>query len=84
MAKWSYIDIALAKVESAYDLNDDTFKKLCTYTPTVISVCYEEGCQEPGTDAIVLGWGHKEIWRLVIYIYIISLFWLYTSFQNHK
>ncbi|KAJ8715576.1 hypothetical protein PYW07_010058 [Mythimna separata] len=62
--KYERIDIALAKVESAYNLSDDTFKVLCSYIPTVIPINYEKRFQEPGIDAIVLGWGHKGYYRM--------------------
>ncbi|KAJ8709669.1 hypothetical protein PYW08_009673 [Mythimna loreyi] len=61
--KWSFIDIALAKVESPYNFNDDSYTTLCSYKPTVIPINYENRFQKPGTDALVYGWGHLEIWR---------------------
>ncbi|KAJ8709670.1 hypothetical protein PYW08_009674 [Mythimna loreyi] len=57
------IDIALARVESAYNLSDITFKILCSYQPTIIPINYEKRFQEPGNDAMVLGWGHKDYYR---------------------
>ncbi|KAJ8715575.1 hypothetical protein PYW07_010057 [Mythimna separata] len=61
--KWSFIDIALVKVESPYNLNDETFNTLCSYIPTVIPINYENRFQKPGTDALVYGWGHTDLWR---------------------
>ncbi|XP_037876668.1 uncharacterized protein LOC105841781 [Bombyx mori] len=61
--KWSWIDIAIVKVESEYDFNDEKYTQLCSYKPAIIDVNYARKYQEPGTDALVLGWGHKEKWR---------------------
>ncbi|XP_075986595.1 uncharacterized protein LOC142983548 isoform X2 [Anticarsia gemmatalis] len=61
--EWAYIDIALAKVESPYGKNDDLFMKYCDYVPAPIEINYEAKFQEPGTDVIVMGWGHKKKWR---------------------
>lgn len=63
--KWSFIDIALVKVESRYNLDDNSYKFLCSYIPTVIPINYENKFQKPGTDALVYGWGHIDIWRQV-------------------
>ena len=65
LEKWSFIDIALVKVESPYDFQDESYKRLCSYIPTTIPINYEERFQEPGTDGLVLGWGHTEKWRQV-------------------
>ncbi|CAH1641528.1 unnamed protein product [Spodoptera littoralis] len=61
--KWSYIDIAVVKVESPYDFADKTFEEKCSYIPAPIIINYEMKYQEPGVDAIVLGWGHRAKWR---------------------
>ncbi|KAH9636505.1 hypothetical protein HF086_017671 [Spodoptera exigua] len=60
---WSLIDIALVRVETPFDFNDATYEQLCSYKPTPIAINYEEKYQEPGTDALVLGWGHIDKWR---------------------
>lgn len=72
LEKWSYIDIALVKVESPYDFNDATYQVQCSYIPTTIPINYENKYQEPGTDAMVLGWGHKIRWRTVNEIHLIN------------
>ncbi|CAH0697131.1 unnamed protein product [Spodoptera exigua] len=61
--KWSYIDIAIVKVESPFDFNDSKYETLCSYKPKVIGVNYEQRFQESGIDALVYGWGHLEVWR---------------------
>ncbi|KAH9636508.1 hypothetical protein HF086_017674 [Spodoptera exigua] len=61
--KWALIDIGVVKVESPYDFTDQSYKTICSYTPSVIPVSYEARYQEPGTDAIVFGWGHLLKWR---------------------
>ena len=65
MDLWSFIDIALVKVESPYDLKDDSYNKVCSYIPMVIPINYETRFQKPGTDTLTYGWGHKEAWRKV-------------------
>ncbi|XP_021191516.3 uncharacterized protein LOC110377137 [Helicoverpa armigera] len=60
---WSHIDVALVRVESPFNFNDTNYETLCSYRPTTIPINYELKYQEPGTDALVLGWGHKEKWR---------------------
>ncbi|KAG6449883.1 hypothetical protein O3G_MSEX006290 [Manduca sexta] len=60
---WSYIDIAVVKTESAIQFNDEKYTKFCSYSPAAIPVNYESRYQDPGTDAVVYGWGHKEIYR---------------------
>ncbi|KAF9797578.1 hypothetical protein SFRURICE_008680 [Spodoptera frugiperda] len=60
---WSLIDIALVRVESPFDFNDATYEELCSYKPTPIAINYEEKYQAPGTDALVLGWGHLDKYR---------------------
>ncbi|CAK1541079.1 unnamed protein product [Leptosia nina] len=61
--KWSFVDIAVVKVESAFSLNDETYLTDCTYAPAPISINYEPRYQEAGIDAIVMGWGHLHKWR---------------------
>ncbi|CAH1641526.1 unnamed protein product [Spodoptera littoralis] len=63
--KWSYIDIAVVKVESPYDFNDSQYETLCSYKPKVIGVNYEKRFQDPGIDGLVYGWGHLDIWRQI-------------------
>ncbi|KAJ8709672.1 hypothetical protein PYW08_009676 [Mythimna loreyi] len=60
---WSFIDIGVAKVESPYDFKDQSYKTLCSYIPGTIPINTEEKYQRAGTDAIVVGWGHRAIWR---------------------
>ncbi|PZC77036.1 hypothetical protein B5X24_HaOG203906 [Helicoverpa armigera] len=61
--KWALIDIGVVKVESPYDFADESYKTVCSYIPSVIPISYEAKYQEPGTDAIVMGWGHLLLWR---------------------
>ncbi|XP_028167703.1 uncharacterized protein LOC114358041 [Ostrinia furnacalis] len=61
--KWSFIDIAVVKVESPYNFNDMTYNTLCSYKPLSIPINYETKYQEPGVDTMVLGWGHLDQWR---------------------
>ncbi|KAJ8709671.1 hypothetical protein PYW08_009675 [Mythimna loreyi] len=61
--KWAYIDIALVKVESPYDFEDQSYKTVCSYIPTTIPVNYDQRFQEGGLDGLVLGWGHTDLWR---------------------
>ncbi|PZC77035.1 hypothetical protein B5X24_HaOG203905 [Helicoverpa armigera] len=63
LEKWSYIDIALVKVESPYNLEDARFQVMCSYVPQIITINYDVKRQAPNTDAIVMGWGHKQYWR---------------------
>lgn len=63
LEKWSFIDIAVVKVESPYNFEDTAYG--CSYTPQAIKINYETKYQEPGIDAVVFGWGHKEKWRSV-------------------
>ncbi|XP_050554161.1 uncharacterized protein LOC118270180 [Spodoptera frugiperda] len=63
LEKWSYIDIAVVKVESPFDFNDSQYESLCSYKPKVIGVNYEKRFQDPGVDGLVYGWGHLDIWR---------------------
>ncbi|KAJ8715574.1 hypothetical protein PYW07_010056 [Mythimna separata] len=61
--KWAFIDIAVVKVESPYDFSDTSYATLCSYTPAPISINYDSKYQEPGIDAMVLGWGHRDKYR---------------------
>nr|XP_049705084.1 uncharacterized protein LOC110377158 [Helicoverpa armigera] len=61
--KWSFIDIAVVKVETPYDFNDATYTVTCSYTPNAITINYQTKYQEPKVDAIVFGWGHTKNWR---------------------
>ncbi|XP_049705086.2 uncharacterized protein LOC110377142 [Helicoverpa armigera] len=63
LEKWSYIDIALVKVESPYDFTDTTYTEICSYIPTTIPINYDPKYQMADIDAIVLGWGHDLLWR---------------------
>lgn len=68
--KWSYIDIAAVKVESPYDFTQTVPIPECaneklTWAPNKININYVPKYQLPGTDALVLGWGHKSHWRQV-------------------
>lgn len=77
--KWSYIDIAAVKVESPYDFKQTQPAPECSghlepeaWAPRKIQINYEEKFQNPGVDALVLGWGHKSKWRAVGKIYSLS------------
>ncbi|XP_038219626.1 uncharacterized protein LOC119837909 [Zerene cesonia] len=61
--KWSSIDIAVVKVESAFSLSDETYNTDCSYVPATIAINYDPKYQEAGIDAIVMGWGHLTKWR---------------------
>ncbi|KAM3960701.1 uncharacterized protein ACR2FA_005294 [Aphomia sociella] len=61
--KWSHIDIAVVKVDTAFNFNDPVYTKFCSYAPNIIPINYEAKYQEPGVDAMVLGWGHLNKWR---------------------
>ncbi|KAJ2940586.1 hypothetical protein O0L34_g6526 [Tuta absoluta] len=63
--KWANIDIALVKVESPYDFTASAPLHGCSYVPDKIEINYEAKYQVPGTDAMVLGWGHREKWRQI-------------------
>ena len=63
--KWAYIDIALVKVESPYDLNDPDYQLICSYSPSIIPINYDAKRQADNVDALVLGWGHTQFWRQV-------------------
>lgn len=68
MKKWVNLDIAVAKVERPYNFHDVNLylSHQCSYAPGMIEVNYDEKYQRPGTDAFVLGWGHKRYYRQVI------------------
>ncbi|XP_026323001.1 uncharacterized protein LOC113232473 [Hyposmocoma kahamanoa] len=68
--KWAYIDIAAVKVESPYDFTltepipecrDSPEQK--TWVPNKIKINFEVKYQNPGNDALILGWGHTSKWR---------------------
>ncbi|KAL4708526.1 hypothetical protein ACJJTC_014134 [Scirpophaga incertulas] len=61
--KWSFIDIAVVKVESAYNFDDDIYTSACSYQPRAININYDPLYQQPNTDAMVFGWGHLDVWR---------------------
>ncbi|KAH9636506.1 hypothetical protein HF086_017672 [Spodoptera exigua] len=63
LEKWSYIDIALAKVESPYDFEDTTYERLCSYKPAIIPINYDPKYQTTDVDSMVMGFGHKSLWR---------------------
>ncbi|XP_048486425.1 uncharacterized protein LOC105393058 [Plutella xylostella] len=65
MKKWVNLDIAVAKVERPYNFHDVNLylSHQCSYAPGMIEVNYDEKYQRPGTDAFVLGWGHKRYYR---------------------
>ncbi|KAJ8709667.1 hypothetical protein PYW08_009671 [Mythimna loreyi] len=62
-AKWTFMDIAVVKVESPYNFNDESFTEICSYIPAPITINYDSKYQEPGIDAILLGWGHYDKYR---------------------
>ncbi|XP_013145465.1 PREDICTED: uncharacterized protein LOC106108751 [Papilio polytes] len=57
--KWSAIDIGVAKVDGEFDFS----KGDCSFRPQAIGINYDPKYQAPGVDAIVLGWGHKSVWK---------------------
>lgn len=61
---WANIDIALAKVESPYNF-DEKLSSACTWVPQSVEISYNFRHMQPGTDAIVLGWGSSSSWRSV-------------------
>ncbi|XP_063369353.1 uncharacterized protein LOC134657720 [Cydia amplana] len=63
--RWANIDLALVKVEKPYNFNDRSYLDHCSYIPNKIDINYDIKLQEPGTDAIVFGWGHLQKWREV-------------------
>lgn len=65
LEKWSFIDIAVAQVESPYRFDDSDFETLCSYIPKPIEINLETKYQIEGIDAIALGWGHRTKWRMV-------------------
>lgn len=82
--KWAYIDIAAVKVESPYDFTltepipecrDSPEQK--TWVPKKIKINFEVKYQNPGNDALVLGWGHTSKWREVGKIYFLSVQFIY-------
>lgn len=69
LERWSLIDIAVVRVESSFDFNDEKYVTHCSYKPSMILVNYDTKYQEPGIDAIVMGWGHRTKWRKVNFVY---------------
>ncbi|CAG4967601.1 unnamed protein product [Parnassius apollo] len=63
VGKWSAIDIGVVKVESPYNFDDNRYQEICSYKPNKININYDPKYQEPGVDALVMGWGHLEKWR---------------------
>ncbi|CAK1594502.1 unnamed protein product [Parnassius mnemosyne] len=63
VGKWSAIDIGVAKVESPYNFDDNRYQEICSYKPNKININYDPKYQEPGIDALVMGWGHLKQWR---------------------
>lgn len=61
---WAYIDIALAKVETPYKF-DRKIAPECTWIPNSIDLSYDYRHVQPGSDAMVLGWGSAGHWRSV-------------------
>ncbi|KAJ8715579.1 hypothetical protein PYW07_010061 [Mythimna separata] len=61
--KWSMIDIALARVESPYDFKDTSILEVCPHMPGKIPINYDPKYQLPGTDCMVMGWGHEKLFR---------------------
>ncbi|CAH1641523.1 unnamed protein product [Spodoptera littoralis] len=63
LEKWSYIDIALVKVDSPFDFEDPVYEQLCSYKPAIIPINYDPKYQVTNVDTMVMGFGHKSIWR---------------------
>ncbi|CAH0721140.1 unnamed protein product, partial [Brenthis ino] len=64
LENWSALDIAVVKVEKQYRFDDQNFTKYCSYAPNKIDVNFDKQNEKPGTQAIVLGWGHTRKWRM--------------------
>lgn len=62
--KWSNLDIAVVQVESPFDIGG-AVKPGCSYSPYPIEINYHKKYQNPGVDAMVLGWGHIDKYRKV-------------------
>lgn len=54
-------------MEAPYDFDGDKTSQLCSWVPGPIEVSFDHRHMEPGRDAMVLGWGHAERWRKVIF-----------------
>ncbi|XP_039760426.1 uncharacterized protein LOC120634099 [Pararge aegeria] len=62
LAKWSHDDIAVLKVEKPFLFEGRAWRE-CKYKPAIIPINFDLEYEQPGTDAIVLGWGHTMEWR---------------------
>ncbi|XP_023951596.2 uncharacterized protein LOC112055639 [Bicyclus anynana] len=62
VVKWSYDDVAVVKVEKPF-IFDDRHWSECSYSPAPILVNFDVNFEKPGTNAIVMGWGHTSEWR---------------------
>ncbi|CAB3258339.1 unnamed protein product [Arctia plantaginis] len=61
--KWSAMDIAVVKANKRI-VGDHNYVDFCDYAPTMIDINYDqEELQATGKDVLILGWGHKGIWR---------------------
>nr|XP_034837205.1 trypsin eta-like [Maniola hyperantus] len=62
VSKWSHNDVAVVKVEKPFVSSARSWRD-CSYSPVAIPVNFDPKHEEPGTEAIVLGWGHTSKWR---------------------
>ncbi|KAH9636507.1 hypothetical protein HF086_017673 [Spodoptera exigua] len=58
-----YTCVPVVKVESPFNLFDARFQIMCSYIPTIVRINFDPKHQVPGTEAMVFGWGHTEMWR---------------------
>ncbi|XP_045780269.1 uncharacterized protein LOC123877510 [Maniola jurtina] len=64
VSKWSHNDVAIVTVERPFVSSAKSWRD-CSYRPDIIPVNFDPKYEEPGTGAIVLGWGHTSKWRFV-------------------
>ncbi|XP_049880455.1 uncharacterized protein LOC126376948 [Pectinophora gossypiella] len=63
VTKWAYIDIGVVRVDTPYDFSLKSPLPSCSWVPRKIAINYDVKYQQPGTDTIVMGWGHDLKWR---------------------
>lgn len=59
---WAFGSLALARVETPFDFYGEEYH-FCNYYPQIISVNFLKKFEEPGTEAIALGWGNSRFYR---------------------
>ncbi|XP_047036327.1 uncharacterized protein LOC124642073 [Helicoverpa zea] len=62
--KWNYRDISVARVESPFNFRDPVYTKYCSYFPASVKVNFNRVFEQPGTEAVTFGWGHRHYFRL--------------------